>query len=53
MHHLSRLKNAPSEFSNISINHNMTPGERSREKKFYLKAKELIIVQTFQKMSFM
>ena len=41
MHHLSKLKNAPSEFSNISINHNMTPGERSREKKFYLKAKEL------------
>ena len=41
MHHLSKLKNAPSEFSNISINHNMTPDERSREKKYYLKAKDL------------
>ena len=41
MHHLSKLKNAPSEFNNISIKHDMTPDERSREKELYLKAKDL------------
>ena len=41
MHHLSKLKNAPSEFNNISIKHDMTPDERSREKVLYLKAKDL------------
>ena len=41
IHHLSKLKNAPSEFNNISIKHDMTPDERSREKGLYLKAKYL------------
>ena len=41
IHHLSKLKNAPSEFNNISIKHDMTPDERSREKQLFLKAKVL------------
>ena len=41
MHHLSKLKNAPSEFNYISIKHDMTPDERSKEKELYLKAKDL------------
>ena len=41
MHHLSKIKNVPSEFNNISIKHNMTSDERSREKELYLKTKDL------------
>ena len=41
MYHLSKLKNAPSEFNNISTKRDMTPDERSREKELYLKAKDL------------
>ena len=41
MHHLSKLKNAPSEFSNFSIKHDMTSDERSRKKELYLKVKDL------------
>ena len=40
MHHLSKLKNAPSEFKN-SIKHDMMPDERSKEKELYFKAKDL------------
>ena len=41
MHHLNKLKNAPSEFNRISIKHDMMPNERSKEKELYLKAKNL------------
>ena len=54
MHHLSKLKNAPSEFNNISIKHDMTPDKMSREKELYLKPKtRIMIVQTLQKTSLM
>ena len=33
--------NAPSEFNNISIKHDMTPDERTKEKELYLKAKDV------------
>ena len=35
MHHLSKLKNAPSEFNNISIKHDMTPGGKQQLKIWY------------------
>ena len=41
MHHLSKLKNVPSEFNNFSIKHDMTSDERSRKKELFLKAKDL------------
>ena len=41
MHHLSKLKNAPSEFKNIIIKYDMMPDEMAREKELYLKAKDL------------
>ena len=41
MRNLNKLKGAPTEFKNVSIKHDMTPKERSKERQLYLKTKEL------------
>ena len=41
MRNLNKLKGAPTEFKNVSIKHDMTPKERSKERQLYQKTKEL------------
>ena len=41
MRNLNKLKDAPTKFNNVSIKHDMTPEERSKERQLHLKTKEL------------
>ena len=41
MRNLNKLKGAPTKFNNVSIKHDMTPEERSKERQLHLKTKEL------------
>ena len=45
MRNLNKLKGAPTNFKNVSIKHDMTPGERLKERQLHLKTKLITEIQ--------
>ena len=41
MRNLNKIKGPPTKFKNVSINYDMTPEERSKERQLHLKTKKL------------